>query len=341
MFAAPSTGEKKPTIYLLYGDDSFAMQKFVKEMVSKLSDDPTTVDMNFAALEGKQIRIDDLRTAAFSLPFLAARRIVRLSDPLALAKNKKAQEQLLSVLENLPDSTALILLVEAEFERKDWKGFAKTNWLHKWVLSLPKEQTYIRETALPNQHAMPGWIIEETRKQGGKILQPAAVELASHVGTNTQLASLEIDKLLTYVNLSRPIEVEDVKELVPDVAPINVFDMVDAMAEGKTNQALKLLHGLLEEQDPFSLFGMIVRQFRLLLLASDVIHAGGRKEQIAQAMGIHPFVAGKLERQGVRFTPTQLKTIYQQLLEIDENIKTSQMEARLALDLFVSELSQT
>lgn len=339
MFAAPDSAENKPILYLLYGDDNFAMQKFVQDLLSKLSDDPTTVDMNSTRLDGNRCTVEEVRSAAFALPFLAARRIVVVNQALRLLKDKKTQAPFLDLLEKAPPTTALLLVVESTFEKRDWKDFGAAHWLRKWVKQQPGMKVYQKECALPNQRMMPGWIVEETKRQNGKIQPPAAAELASHVGTNTQLASLEIDKLLTYVNLSREIEVEDVKELVPDVAPISVFDMVDAIAEGKSSRAVKLLHSLLEVEDPFSLFGMIIRQFRLLLLANAVMERGGRKEQIAAALHAHPYVAEKLENQARRFDEQALEEVYQHLLDIDEKIKTSQMDIRLALDLFVCELS--
>ncbi len=341
MFATPPSEEKRPVVYLIFGDDRFAMQKFTKEMLSRISNDPTTAEMNSAQLDGSRVQVDAVRSAAFALPFLSSRRVVVLNQPHQMAKNQKVQEQFIDVLEKLPESTALVLVVETEPEKKDWKGFSSKHWLRQWVKNQSPEKVYVKEYVLPNQYVMPQWIMDETARQKGKILKVAAVELANFVGTNTQLASLEIDKLLTYVNFSRPIEVEDVKDLVADVSPINVFDMVDAMAEGKTQLALKYLHGLLEEQDPFSLFGMIVRQFRLLVLARQVMDNGGRKGQITKELHIHPFVAEKLEKQGRRFSFEDLQEIYRQLLIIDENIKTSQMEPNLALDLFVSMLSTT
>lgn len=338
MFASPSSDDKTPSIFLIFGDDRFAMQSFARDKLAEIGSDPTTIDMNSAQLDGNREPVEGLRNAAYALPFLASRRMVIVNQPQQMAKTQKAQEKLIEVLEKKPDSTTLIMLVEAEPDKKEWKGFTKTHWLRKWAAQQPDQRVFCKELTLPNQYAMPQWIIEETRRQKGKILPAAALELANHVGTNTQLASIEIDKLLIYVNFSRPIEVEDVKELVADVSPINVFDMVDAMAEGKTQQALRLLHGLLEEQDPFSLFGMIVRQFRLLILAREVLDAGGRKEQIAKTLHTHPFVAEKLEKQGKRFSIKDLHKIYRHLLSIDENIKTSQMDPHLALDLFVTTL---
>jgi DNA polymerase III delta subunit len=41
--------------------------------------------------------------------------------------------------------------------------------------------------------------------------------------------------------------------------------MVDAIGSGGTQEALRMLHSLLDEQDSARMFGMIIRQFSLLL----------------------------------------------------------------------------
>jgi DNA polymerase-3 subunit delta len=100
-----------------------------------------------------------------------------------------------------------------------------------------------------------------------------------------------------------------------------------------------LLQRLMSEQDFPSLFGMIVRQFRLLLLAKEVIEGGGRKEEVTRVLGIHPYVAEKLTSQARHFSLPALEAVYRRLLEIDEMIKTGRMEGDVALDAFVAELN--
>jgi DNA polymerase-3 subunit delta len=90
---------------------------------------------------------------------------------------------------------------------------------------------------------------------------------------------------------------------------------------------------------PIPLFGMIIRQFRLLILAREVIDQGGRKTQIEKALKVHPFVAEKVEKQVALFDMNQIKEIYHRLLNADENMKTGKMEPKLAIEMFVSDLS--
>lgn len=334
------TSEKKPNLYLFFGDDGFGMSQTVKEMLSHF-DDPLTGELNTTRLSGN-IRVEQIKDAAFALPFLAERRTVIVYDTINLVRSAKNEEAFLKLLESLPPSTALILLVETERDKKDWKEFKPSHWLRKWVSHAPDGFVYEREYALPHPAQMRQWVMEETRRQKGEIVPQAAAELANLLGANTQLASQEINKLLTYVNFARVIEIDDVKELVSDVAPANIFDMVDALADGRQQAALRLLHELLDEKEAELVFGMIVRQFRLLLQTRELIDLGYPKEKISTELRLHPFVAEKLEKQARRFSLSQLEKLYPQLLEMDESSKSSRhMDLPLAMDLLLSELSLT
>ena len=335
MLTASAPSEKKPSLYLFYGDDGFGMAKSVQSLVEKLGE-PNIAELNLTRLD-HNTRLEQLRSAAYAMPFLSERRLVVVSPALNLVKSAKNNENLLAFLEKLPDSTGLVLVIETEFEKNDWKEFKKDHWLRKWANTQPSGKVYSREFSLPKQHEMQNWIIEETRRQKGKILPNAALELANLVGSNPQLATQEITKILTYLNFSREIEMDDVIQLVADVAPTNIFDMVDALAEGKKQKALELMHAILQERAD-EVFGMVVRQFRLLIMTRTLIDMGIRGDRIAAELHVHPYVGKKLEKQAQLFSKSQLEMIYPQLLKIDENLKSSQMDIPLAMDLFISDL---
>jgi DNA polymerase-3 subunit delta len=119
----------------------------------------------------------------------------------------------------------------------------------------------------------------------------------------------------------------------------SVFDFVDALSNGNGKAAQHLLHRLLETEDLFALWGMVVRQFRLLIQAREILDGRGNKDDVARALGVHPFVAEKTTQQAARFSIESLESIYRKLLRIDEGVKTSQMTLDLALDTLVMELS--
>jgi DNA polymerase-3 subunit delta len=163
--------------------------------------------------------------------------------------------------------------------------------------------------------------------------------LKDMVGVDTRQAGMEISKLLAYVNWARQVGVADVEAVCIVTSQQSVFDFVDALSSGNGKSAQHLLHRLLETEDAFSLWGMVVRQFRLLIQAREILDGRGNKDDVARALGAHPFVAEKTTGQAGRFSIESLESIYRKLLRIDEGVKTGQFTLDLALDTLVVELT--
>lgn len=163
--------------------------------------------------------------------------------------------------------------------------------------------------------------------------------LKDMVGVDTRQAGMEISKLLAYVNWARQVGVADVEAVCIITSQQSVFDFVDALSSGNGKSAQHLLHRLLETEDAFSLWGMVVRQFRLLIQAREILDGRGNKDDVARALGVHPFVAEKTTGQAGRFSIESLESIYRKLLRIDEGVKTGQSTLELALDTLVVELT--
>jgi DNA polymerase-3 subunit delta len=159
------------------------------------------------------------------------------------------------------------------------------------------------------------------------------------VDNDPRLADKEIEKLLAYVNYKRPIEFDDVQALTVDSGQGDIFALVDALSKREARRAMEMLQRLLEYGDYYAIFGMIARQFRLLILAREVIDQGGQKGDIQRELRQHPYVAEKLLGQARFFALPELERVYHRLVEMDEAVKTSQVPDRLALELFVSEFT--
>ncbi|MCC7117907.1 MAG: DNA polymerase III subunit delta [Anaerolineales bacterium] len=319
-----------PNLFFLHGNDEFAIHRKLKEYEADFAD-PTTAGMNTARLEAKTMTENDLNNAVNAMPFLAPQRLVLLSNPSARYNNAATRKKFEEFLNAVPASAKLIL-----YELVEPKEIEK-HWLIKWAAKNPTLKTLA--FFLPKQRDMPGWIVNEAKRQGGQILPPAASRLAEMVGVDTRQAGMELAKLLAYVNWDRPVQGSDVEAVCIVTSQQSVFDFVDALSQGNGKSAQKLLHRLLENEDPFSLWGMVVRQFRLLLQAREILDGRGNKDDVVRALGVHPFVAEKTSGQASRFSMEALEEIHRHLLQIDERVKTSQISLDLALDTLIAELA--
>jgi DNA polymerase-3 subunit delta len=322
--------QNMPNIIFLYGNDEFAITRKLSEFDSIFSDS-TSADMNTARLEARTMSEDELNNAVNSMPFLASQRLVLLANPSARYNKPEPRKKFLEFIEKIPDSTRLVMYEIIEPRE------AEKHWLNKWA-----EKSKLAEThafMLPRIKDMSGWILNEIKRQGGQMDSTAAAKLVEMVGADTRQAAQEISKLLTYVNWARPIKVQDVEAVSIVTAEPDIFAMVDALASGNGRSAQKLLHRLLENDDPFSVWGMVVRQFRLILQAREVLDAQGGVNEVTSALGVHPFVAEKVAGQARRFSLASLEKIYHKLLEIDEAAKRSQVPLDLAMETLVVELT--
>ena len=327
-----------PVIYLLHGEDEFAIAQFVAELKARLGD-PSLAEMNTSTLDGRSASFNELVTATSAVPFLAPRRLVVLTHPLARFSNDPARGKFLEHLEKIPDSTALVLIEHRPLTDDASRKKKKIHWLEEWALKAGGGRILMRSFNVPVGGAMVDWIQKRAVEAGGKFTYQAAGLLASLVGSDVRLADQEIQKLLAYTNLSRSVEAEDVDLLTPSAGVGNIFALVDALGNRNGQQAVKMFHHLLAEQEVLSIFGMVVRQFRLLLLAKEILEDWGGEREIARLLKVQPFVAQKLAGQARKFTLPTLESIYRRLLEMDAANKSGEMEASLALDTLIADLT--
>jgi DNA polymerase-3 subunit delta len=338
---------EQPNIIFLYGNDEYAISRRLTEFES-VFDDASAREMNTARLDARTMAEDDLNNAVNSMPFLAKQRLVLLANPSAryvaarsgdqpqAERQAEGRKRFLEFLERVPPTTRLVIWEEVDIKPLPGKEDEK-HWLVKWFR---KAGLKLERFSLPYQHKMQDWIIKNARAQGGEIAPAGAERLAQLVGTDTRQAAQELTKLLTYANWNRPVTRADVDALSPLTAEPDIFGMVDALANGKGGEAQRMLQRLLEHQDAFSTWGMIIRQFRLLLLAREVIDRAGSLHDAEAVLGVHPYVAEKAFKQARGFTLPALEQIYHKLLEIDEGAKTGRMSLELSMQLLVAELSR-
>jgi DNA polymerase-3 subunit delta len=269
-----------------------------------------------------------LRGATFALPFLAPRRLVIETSPLARLSTKDLRDKFIHLLEQLPLTTALALVEQRALE--------DDHWLLKWARQAGS-RAFVRRFSLYKEADMAQWIQAQAKQAGGQISPAAARALAHMLGSDTRTAYHEVQKLLAYVGYGRTVEVEDVETLSIPVFHERIFALVDAMAAQDGKRASGLLRKFLEEEDPGYVMAMIIRQFRLLLLAREILDQGGQANVVKSRLKLRTdFEAGKITEQARRFPMETLVGVYRSLLDIDEAIKSGRIEDEVALDGMVA-----
>jgi DNA polymerase-3 subunit delta len=346
--------------YILHGDDEYSLNEQLAALRGKLAGgDEAMAQLNTSVLDGRRLTMGELRHATDAIPFLADRRLVivhGLLGSLVLQKRGRGRDrddaeepgvqteglsaarkafldELSAYLPKLPETTRLVFVEDRSLE--DSHPVVKLARAEK-----DPEKAYVRKFTLPKDWELATWIRRRVRDKGGDFSGEAITLLDALVGLDLRLLDQEIDKLLLYTD-GRQVTGDDVRALVSRARQASIFDLVDHVGHRKADEALRLLHQMLEEEaEPLYLLAMLSRQVRILIQAKELQPQRLTPQQVASQLKLHPFVAKKGIEQAQNFDPDQLLAAHRLLVKTDWLIKTGQTEPELALDLLVVDLTR-
>lgn len=335
-----------PPLVILHGEDDFAIAERVNALKAEMGD-PSMASLNTAEIDGRTVSLPDLRSVCDSMPFLTAQRLVIVRGLLTRLTGKAESEDgddapagssadfvdgLMAYFESLPGTTSLVLVEPKAVNEKSRviKAASKVPGAEVQRIDVPKGGELIK------------WVVRRAKASGGEFTPAAAESLAAAIGDEPRALANEIEKLLTYVNWQRPVQPADVEQLTPAAGEAVIWDLVDALGARNAQLAINKYHTLLAmpSQDQFAIFGMIVRQFRMLLQTKEIVENGGTVAEVMGALGIRSsFPAEKYVKQSRNFTLAQLETVYRRLLDLDLTLKTGGSDDTTAIDIFIAGLT--
>jgi DNA polymerase-3 subunit delta len=330
-------------LYVYHGEDEFSLQEELAALKAQLDSDGMLAS-NTSQLDGGRLQPADLLAPCSTIPFLGSHRLVIVEGLLGRFESPRGKERrregkssresvapwktLPAALPDLPDTTTLVFV--------DGK-VSPGNPLLRLLAPLGE----VREFPLLRQRAVPEWIGRRARSMGLSVSPAAVALLADLIGNDLRALSQELEKLGTYAQ-GRPITEDDVRLLVSASREASVLAMVDAVVEGRSSVAIRLLEQLQNEgAAPTYLLNMITRQYRHLIMAKELLLARLSAEEIGRRLGIaSDFALRKVLEQTARYSLPPLEAAYRRLLEADAAIKRGIYGDELALELLLEELSR-
>ncbi len=336
--------DKLTTFYLIHGDNTVEIEALVKQLRARMADGDNS-GLNISEMDGEQVNVPEVINAVSSFPFLSDRRMVIVKGLISRLQgrgkaNKEALERLTDALPQLPDYARLVLVERTVLNER----------LPIVKLAQSHERGYHALFKMPDDAT--GWIMQRAKQHYNIAITPQAANALAQVTDNDiQLADNELVKLVSYLDGAGEITEEHVALLTPYVPEANIFAMVDAIASGDGATAFRLMHRLLDNprEQGFGLLGMIVRQFRYLLLTREYLENGGTTDPlaVADAIGLRGstgscrFQGKKYLQLSRRFSFEDLEKIYYRLHEIDMGMKSGKYPSpTLALDMLVAGLTR-
>lgn len=179
---------------------------------------------------------------------------------------------------------------------------------------------------------MMGWIAAKTKEYGSSITSDAANTLVEYCAGDMSRISAELTKLCAY-RYGGLVESKDVAAQVAPTLDYKIFELSEAVALKNTSKAAKMLRSLTEGGvQPVQLLGMLYAHFRRLLYVAIT----PQYDRMASDLGVKSdYVIKKAKEQAARYTPRKLKSICDNLIAADCDVKFGRMNDRTALELVV------
>lgn len=335
-------------LHVFYGTDEFQISEAVRALRTEL-DPEGMLSTNTSTLAGRGLTPDQLIQHAAAVPFLGGARLVIVEGLLGALGNRRGVvdtwQKLLDFIPHMPETSHVVMIeLPSTRDARDARDpGAGRSPLLRALRELEGVAVHeFRELRAYGQPSEAGrWLFARAAERGIAIDDAAIDALVALIGAQLRTLATELEKLATFAG-ARPIGVEDVRLLTPQAREESVFALVDAVVEGRGAVALRALAQMLGDggQPPLLLQGMLARQFRHLVRATEVLADGGDRTAVGNATGVRSsFPLDKLMRQAQALSPGAAEAGLREIERSDQLVKTGKLKDELALELLTLRLA--
>ncbi|SHE10345.1 DNA polymerase III subunit delta [Chlamydia abortus] len=317
-------------VYVCYGPEVFRRREFIRFMLGKLVEPEheefavTRYDLNETPLD---VVLDDSET----VPFLVPKKVIIAENAQFLTgakENSKVEhrlERLTEYLKNPVDYTVLILVVDAE----------KLDERKKLVKALKERKCLLAFQTLTAEE-LADWAARRANRLGMTFGSGALEKFLLYGGTDLQSLAMELDKLSLYVGSGGEVTADLVEQMVARTTEQNVFILIDELVKMNTGKALEILQDLYKQkEEPIKIVALMARQYRLIAQVKELVQTGYSHQQIAGAVGAHPYAVKLAAEQARKYDVNRLNRILSRLADLDYQMKSGQIDKSFGLELLL------
>jgi len=329
--------DKTKQLFLWHGENDYEIfQRMVywREVFEKKYTGLNIFSFDLLASGSKDKINNDLKNALQVNSLFGMNKLVILKNFLQTGSklDKEVQELVLGALKK-PAEGFFVVFYQTEKPDARNKIYKQIQGLHKKAIA------EIEEFQLPKQNNLVKWILNKAKQYEINLSLEAVNLLAAIIGNDLWQLDREIHKLANYKS-GEKVTTEDINLMVKGKYNDDIFQLMDAISSKNKKKALKLFQDQLDSgSNEIYLLTMLVRQFRIFWQIKEATEKDNLPEaMIAKQLKIHPYVVKKSLSQLRNFPIEQIKKIYQQLLDFEIKIKSTNITFELLFDLLIAEL---
>lgn len=301
----------------LFTGNGFMIEKNISSLRKKLN--IQMEELNVSVFKDMP-SVDELIGVCCQVPFMSDRRLVVCKELSLLAPKSSKDEgkKLADYLEQLPDTTALIMCFMGAPDKR--------RTLYKKIKNIGSVFDYPE----PKSDACIKFAVDEAKRNESAIKRPAAELLVSTVGCDYYAIENEIAKLAVFT-AGKEIKQEHVKLCASKSLEYNVFEMHNLLVSNKPSEAFSLLEDILFDGRPEALIGLIAYNLREMYKVRAMMDAAFSEYKIAQTLKTRDFIVRRRIKECRNFTSKELRDGLTWLGELDFSIKSGRQDPVIAL----------
>ncbi|MBQ1404724.1 MAG: DNA polymerase III subunit delta [Oscillospiraceae bacterium] len=317
------------SFYIFHGPEAYLRDHYLESLRSLLVEDFAEA-FNYHRFSPETISLQAVADSVNAIPMMSPTSMVRIDDVNFFAIGEDAADYA-AIFSNLPSYCTVVLV----YDTVEYKPDRRKKTIAE-ALDLAREVCFQQ----PSERELISWIARHFKKLGKQITVDDAVFLIRRTGGDMTTLSAEIEKLGAY-ETEPAVSRRSIELLVEPVLEAAVFDLSDAVAAGRYETALQILHILLRRQEePVVILATIGSQLRRIVEANRLRAAGKGKNDLMKLCSVSSYPAQKAMEFSRRLPAEFPEKALELCLEADRRMKTSFDDPKRVLELLVLQLAE-
>lgn len=304
--------KKFAPIYFLEGEEPFFIDQ-ISDYIEKNAIAEHERGFNQIILYGKDSNMGLIINNARKFPMMAERQVVIVKEAQNIVDfgKEESQKLLINYLQNPLPST---ILVFAHKHKKLDRRLVITKELEKKTVFVRSEKV--------TEYKLNSWIDAYIRELGHTIEPKASQLLADSIGTNLEVMTNEVGKMLINFEGSAKITSQHISQYIGINKEYNNFEFMKAIGFKNMIKANQIIHYFIQnpkKHPVIPLFGLMYNYFTRIAM----IHQanGANDQQLAALIGVPPFVVREYTEAAKNYKLGKVIEVFRYLKEADLRFK--------------------
>lgn len=315
-------GNLKP-VYYFYGEDYYLLQNALKAVETSAAEFITS-DFDKEVFYGEGKSLDEIFDFASAFPFGSEKKLIVVKQ-FEKVRDKKPLKQY-AVLP--ADFTVIVFIHDGAISNLNTEPY-------KTLI----QQNFIFEAKEFKGKDLLKWLTGYVEKNSKSISEENAQMMMDISGESRTMLESQLEKIFTFMNEEREITFEHIQALSTKLKQYSIFDLQNAIGKKEKDKAIAIAFNLLDNgAEPVFIVAMLTRYFTGISRVGELTQTKVAPPQAARIVGTHPYFYKDYQQARMNYSDEELTNIFRALLKADLSIKTTSVDFKNVITVFLSEI---